>query len=108
MAKKYILSDEDDLRKRDRLFAEIDQMGIVHNQDGSMQISLPEQKSEEWPEYMSQYECVPRDYERVVRCRDCKHYKTKYCTMDIWREDITIYRAKPDDFCSRGVCKEET
>lgn len=47
MTKKYILSDEDDLRKRDKLFAEIDQMGIIHIPDGSMQISLLEQKSEQ-------------------------------------------------------------
>ena len=44
----------------------------------------------------------------VVHCKDCKHYKTKYCSIDIWHEAITIYRVKPDDFCSRGVCKEET
>ena len=43
----------------------------------------------------------------VVRCKDCKHYKTAYCSMDIWHKDVTIYRAKPNDFCSRGELKEQ-
>lgn len=43
------------------------------------------------------------DVEEVVRCRDCKHYKTMFCKMDIWHKDITLYRADENDYCSYGV-----
>lgn len=46
------------------------------------------------------------DVEPVVRCKDCKHYKTMFCKMDIWHIDITIYRADEDDYCSYGERKE--
>lgn len=38
----------------------------------------------------------------VVRCRDCKWYKTMYCKMDRWTDCVTVYVAKKDDYCSYG------
>lgn len=36
----------------------------------------------------------------IIHCKDCKFYKTIHCIMDIHHEDITIYVAKPNDYCS--------
>ena len=47
------------------------------------------------------------DAVEVVRCENCKLYKTKHCAIDIWTTDITIYKAKPDGYCSFGIPKEE-
>lgn len=41
-------------------------------------------------------------YNEVVRCRDCKWYKTMYCKMDRWTDLVTMYVAKADDYCSYG------
>ena len=38
----------------------------------------------------------------VIYCRNCKKYQTMYCAMDIWTEDVTIYKATSDDYCSRA------
>lgn len=46
------------------------------------------------------------DATEVVRCKDCIFYKTQHCTMDIWHTDVTLYRAKQNDFCSYGKRKE--
>lgn len=46
------------------------------------------------------------DVVEVVRCKDCKHYKTMFCKMDIWHKDITLYRADENDFCSYGERKD--
>lgn len=43
----------------------------------------------------------------VVRCRDCKWYKTMYCKMDRWTDLITVYVAKKDDYCSYGKRRED-
>lgn len=42
------------------------------------------------------------DMVAVVRCKDCKWYKTKFCKMDRWTNLVTIYVAKADDYCSYG------
>lgn len=42
------------------------------------------------------------DVRPVVLCRDCVKYKTKYCAIDIWYEDVTIFKARDTDFCSYG------
>lgn len=42
------------------------------------------------------------DVKPVVFCKDCKKYKTKFCAIDIWTDQVTIYRATPYDYCSRG------
>lgn len=51
-------------------------------------------------------ECPTADVVEVVRCKDCKHYKTMFCKMDIWHKDITLYRADENDFCSYGERKD--
>lgn len=43
----------------------------------------------------------------VIRCRDCKWYKTMFCKMDKWTDLITIYIAKKDDYCSYGERRKE-
>ena len=43
----------------------------------------------------------------VVLCKDCKKYKTKFCAVDIWHIDVTIFKVKPDDYCSFGERKEK-
>lgn len=50
-------------------------------------------------------EAPAADVVEVCRCKDCKHYKTMFCKMDIWHKDITLYRADENDFCSYGVRK---
>ena len=45
------------------------------------------------------------DVRPVVLCRDCAKYKTKYCAIDIWHVDATIFKAKDTDFCSYGERK---
>jgi len=42
------------------------------------------------------------DAEPVVRCKDCKFYKTQYCKIDIHTDIMTINRVHDDDFCSYG------
>lgn len=47
----------------------------------------------------------------VVRCRECKHYKSskaglvKSCFNDIWNQEFAV-PTTPDDFCSYGERKE--
>ena len=53
---------------------------------------------------------TPADFVEVVRCKDCKFYKTfkgfgSWCHRRI-RRDIE-YKTKPNDFCSYGVRKEK-
>ena len=43
----------------------------------------------------------------IIRCNDCEKYGTMFCAIDIWTEDVTIYTAKPDDFCSRAERRGE-
>lgn len=38
----------------------------------------------------------------IIRCKDCKWYKTMFCKMDRWTDLITVYVAKADDYCSYG------
>lgn len=47
------------------------------------------------------------DVVKVVRCKNCKYFKTMFCKMDIWHKDITLYRADENDFCSYGERKDE-
>ena len=52
---------------------------------------------------------VRRMPEAVVRCRECKHYKTGVC-LKIYYDGLASRYAcqerKPDDFCSYGERKE--
>ena len=46
----------------------------------------------------------------VVRCRECKHYKSnaglgKSCFHDLWNQEFAVPTA-PDDFCSYGERKD--
>ena len=43
----------------------------------------------------------------IIRCKDCEKYGTMFCAIDIWTEDVTIYTAKTDDFCSRAERREK-
>lgn len=43
----------------------------------------------------------------VVRCEDCKWYKTMYCKMDRWTDLVTVYVAKKNDYCSYGEWREK-
>lgn len=47
------------------------------------------------------------DAVEVVRCRNCKWYKTMYCKMDRWTDLVTVYVAKKDDYCSYGEWREK-
>lgn len=47
------------------------------------------------------------DMVAVIRCRDCKWYKTMYCKMDRWTDLVTVYMAKADDYCSYGERRED-
>lgn len=43
----------------------------------------------------------------IVRCKDCKHYKTEFCAIDLWTDKVKIYKARPDDFCSRAERRQD-
>ena len=43
----------------------------------------------------------------IIHCRDCEKYGTKFCAMDIWTDQVTIRRAKPNDFCSKAERRED-
>ena len=45
--------------------------------------------------------------QEIIRCKDCKYYKTKFCALDTWTNEITIYKAQPDDFCSKAERKTD-
>ena len=45
---------------------------------------------------------LPPAQQEVIRCKDCKYYKTKFCALDTWTNEITIYKAQPDDYCSKA------
>ena len=50
---------------------------------------------------------MPPAHPEGIRCKDCKHYKTEFCAIDIWTDEVKIYKARPDDFCSRAARREE-
>lgn len=52
-------------------------------------------------EILADEEKLPTAQPDVIRCKDCKYYKTKFCALDTWTNEITIYNAQPDDFCSK-------
>ena len=45
---------------------------------------------------------LPAAQPEVIRYKDCKYYKTKFCALDTWTNEITIYKAQPDDYCSKA------
>jgi len=47
-----------------------------------------------------------KDIVKVVRCKDCKHYKSGYCYLNpnTYESDI-IFARSFEDFCSRGESK---
>lgn len=45
--------------------------------------------------------------EELIRCKDCRYYRTIHCRMDIHHKEITIYRAIPNGYCNFGKRKEE-
>lgn len=48
------------------------------------------------------------DAEPVTRCRDCRHYTGKWCTIySTKRFDINDIYKDDDDFCSQAERKEE-
>ena len=54
---------------------------------------------------------VYRDYlwhklVRVVRCKDCKHYKEFEGEMECWARPMMFPR-EPNDFCSMGERRED-
>ena len=51
-------------------------------------------------DYKTKAEWVP-----VVRCKDCKYYFRKYCTVESMLDYTDIERA-PNDFCSYGERKD--
>lgn len=56
---------------------------------------------------MEALKSLPSAQPEIIRCKDCKYYKTKFCALDTWTNEITIYNAQPDDFCSRAKRRGE-
>lgn len=82
----------------------MDALGIADDcQDCQYQSSIFCSRS---PDFVNACEAIADapviDAVPVVRCRDCKWYKTMYCKMDRWTDLITVYVAKEDDYCSYG------
>ena len=49
----------------------------------------------------------PRHAPPIVRCRECKHYKTPVGAVGGWCEcELTPFDTEPDGFCSYGESKE--
>lgn len=66
-------------------------------------------------EFMGVYDCIKSqhtaDVMEVVRCKDCKYYKTKPLTGEKLcikhKESMErMWRSKPDDYCSCGERKK--
>lgn len=45
---------------------------------------------------------LPAAEPEIIRCRECKWYGTKFCSLDRWTNEIIIRKAKDDDFCSHA------
>lgn len=45
--------------------------------------------------------------DEIVRCKDCKHFRTPFCKLDINTDIMMICMAKEDDYCSYGERREE-
>lgn len=45
-------------------------------------------------------DALPPATPAIIHCKECKFYKTEFCKMDLHHKDMTIYVAKPDDYCS--------
>lgn len=39
---------------------------------------------------------------QVVRCKDCKFYKTPWCSVDLWTENVRLFKVRDYDYCSFG------
>ena len=50
---------------------------------------------------------LPSAQPEIIHCKDCEYYETMYCKMDVWTDDMRIYKAKPNDYCSYAVRKED-
>lgn len=57
---------------------------------------------DKWEDDVEALMKLPPAQLEIIRCKDCKYYKTMFCAMDTWTAEITIYKAQPDDFCSRA------
>lgn len=64
-------------------------------------------KSDYFYEMLKAIQDIPSAQSDVIRCKDCKYYKTKFCALDTWTNEITIYNAQPDDFCSKAKRKTD-
>ena len=60
----------------------------------------PEPHYPEWY-YRDVKEIPAADVVEVVRCKDCKHYRTSGCTMDAYAFDVV-----EEGYCSYGERKE--
>lgn len=58
-------------------------------------------------EYQNKNIALPPAHPEGIRCKDCKHYKTEFCAIDIWTDEVKIYKARPDDFCSRAERRQD-
>lgn len=42
------------------------------------------------------------DVVAVVRCKDCKYYRTEDCYCSVWEDDYLIALLSENDYCSKG------
>ena len=53
-------------------------------------------------------EATARGWDELVRCKDCRHYTGKWCTIYSTKQfDINDIYKDDDDFCSQAERKEE-
>lgn len=51
---------------------------------------------------------ILKDMQKVVRCKDCKHYVTNTELLgNVCNRLFTVFPMKPDDYCSYGERKDE-
>ena len=50
---------------------------------------------------------IPIDVVKVIRCRDCKHYRDGYCFSQQWWNDDFSVMVDVNDFCSYRERKEQ-
>ena len=88
--------------------ADIADVVIIYDKGNElMQVSAVREYTKRQKAFLDKFPTI--DAVPVVRCRECKHYKTGVC-LKIYYDGLASRYAwqerKPDDFCSYGERKE--
>lgn len=79
------------------------------NRSGEMVHGANSDEDQAWYKAEDVYEVLermPSVQHEIIYCKDCEFYETAYCKMDVWTDDMKIYKARPNDFCSYAKRKD--